>query len=48
MVLHIVNDQIYYELKNIAKSSPNVDLWVLINSLYQNMMTDKKNYVSIF
>jgi hypothetical protein len=38
MVLHVVNDQICYRLKTIAKSSPNLDLWVSINSLYQNML----------
>jgi hypothetical protein len=38
MALRVVNDQIYYGLKNIVKSSLNLDLWVSINSLYQNMM----------
>jgi hypothetical protein len=38
MVLSVVNDQICYGLKNIVKSSPNLDLWVSINSSYKNMM----------
>jgi hypothetical protein len=38
MVLRVVNDQIYYELKYIVKTSPNFDLWVSINFLYQNMI----------
>jgi hypothetical protein len=42
MVLRVVNDQICHGLKNIVKSSPNLDLWILINSLYQNMMGYKK------
>jgi hypothetical protein len=42
MVLRVVNDQICYGLKNIIKSSQNLDLWVSINSLYQNMMGYKK------
>jgi hypothetical protein len=42
MVLRVVNDQICYELKNIGKSSQNLDLWISINSLYQNMMGYKK------
>jgi hypothetical protein len=42
MVLCVVNDQIYYGLKNIVKSSPNFNLRVSINSLYQNMMEYKK------
>jgi hypothetical protein len=42
MVLRVVNDQICYGLKNIIKSSSNLDIskyaTVSINSLYQNMM----------
>jgi hypothetical protein len=41
MVLHVVNDQIYYGLKNIAKSSSNLDLWVSISSSYQNLIGQK-------
>jgi hypothetical protein len=41
-MLFEVNDQICYRLKNIAKSYSNFDLWVSINSLYQNMMEYKK------
>jgi hypothetical protein len=46
MVLRVVNDQICYILKNIVKSSLNFDLWVSINSLYQNMM--KYNFFLFF
>jgi hypothetical protein len=42
MVLRVVNDYICYGLKNIVKSFPNLDLWVSINSSYQNMMGYKK------
>jgi hypothetical protein len=41
MVLCVVNDQIYYGLKYIVKSSSNIDLWVSIKFLYQNMMRYK-------
>jgi hypothetical protein len=41
-VLCVVNGQVYYELKNIGISTPNLDLWISINSLYQNMMGYKK------
>jgi hypothetical protein len=44
MVLRVVNDQIYYGLKNIDRSSQNLDLWISINYLYQNMMGNKKIY----
>jgi hypothetical protein len=42
MMLRVVNDQICYRLKNIGKSSSNLDLWISINYLYQNMMGYKK------
>jgi hypothetical protein len=42
MMLRVINDQIYYRLKNIIKSFPNLDLWVSIYSLYQNIMGYKK------
>jgi hypothetical protein len=42
MVLRVVNDQICYGLKNISKSSPNHDLWISLNSLYQNIIGYKK------
>jgi hypothetical protein len=41
MVLCVINDQIYYGVKNIDKSSPNFDLWISINFSYQNMMEYK-------
>jgi hypothetical protein len=47
-LLHVVNKQICYGLKNIAKSFLIFDLWVLINSIYQNMIGYKKNYVLNF
>jgi hypothetical protein len=48
MVLRVVNDQIYYGLKNIDKSSQNLDLWISINYLYQNMMEYKKIFFEFF
>jgi hypothetical protein len=45
MMLRVVNDQIYYGLKNIVKSFSNLDLYISINSLYQNIMGYK---ISLF
>jgi hypothetical protein len=35
-------NQICYGLKYIGKLSPKLDLWISINSLYQNIMGYKK------